>query len=302
MDDFFAFAVIVGLAWWTGRRARKSGRNRWRWTIASLIFPVFATLILLSSQRFPWLLHGPGSYEDRLFWWRVPKQARTALARARELESDYKRVTRENSRLHNRDSYQRAKLREVDSPHGRQLMRSGRVVVHELWISTPVWQGPIDGVKATVVDDSQVVQRLTLTRFAVAGPLSVFAPKRKTIGNARILIEGPHFSYSAVPLSQGKDAAQREAYRLADAINNAGIRAGDVRRQREAVAGHRTLGSEPPPRLIIDQVEHRHKLLRNFVDGQPSEVRDILLRRIPAAGRRLNYMEQESVDLPPPAL
>jgi hypothetical protein len=278
MDNLFSAAVIVGLAIWTGALAARRGQVRWHWVVAALIVPVFSLLALLFYTRISFLRGRPKDLLNQVFWWKTPKSSRKALKQARRLEQDYKQAIKHSQKMH---ADLESQLKEVEDVRGKKLKRLQVVLgleIYELWISTPVWSGPIDGVEAEVVDDSQVVQRLTLTRFAIAGPLSIFAPKRSTHGDVRLLVSGPEFRYAFAISVKDKSAAQKKAYDLANTINHAAMQAEGLRRQRQETAKElRPLANQSVP---SESVRQRFDLIWDFVEGLPDELRDYVESRL----------------------
>jgi len=276
MRDLVGLIIYGLIVWYTAEFARSVGRRRWVWALSALLIPLLSLGVLVFLRRFPTLV---SDVREIQFWRpgykRLSPEVREVLRRARDLERTYLSTHRSLNRRHLKLGTQ---LEQANDKLGRQLSRAWGVTVYEFCIKTPRWSGPIDGVEATVVDDSQVVQRLTLTRFAAVGPLSVFAPKRKMLGDVRILINGPQFSYTATALSRDKGSAQREAYRLADTINNAARNAASLRDQRKLQA--KSLEGQKADLSKFGSAEIALRELHDFVDSQPSDVQSVLRQRV----------------------
>ena len=105
-------------------------------------------------------------------------------------------------------------------------------MLYERYIETPQGSGPLVGVVATAADASQVVQRLTVTRMIGLGVFSLAAPKKKAVGNAYVVIEGP--SVSGVATFSAESSAGSTAYQFAAVINNAARAAAKDEAERPA--------------------------------------------------------------------
>lgn len=151
-------------------------------------------------------------------------------------------------------------LRIVESPGGYQLARFYGVVLYERWIATPQGAGWLHGAHASAADDSNVTQRLTATRIATLGVFSLAAPKRKGIGFAYVIIEGPHVSGVVTIPANGSAPAGPKAFNLAARINNAARSAEQIEPHRPALIeqGRLHLAAVVNDRRAIDAASYNY--------------------------------------------
>jgi len=112
-------------------------------------------------------------------------------------------------------------LRNLNDPKGRRIASCGGATLYERWIDTPQGGGSLVGVKAHAEDESSVRQRLTATRMLTIGVFALAAPKKKGVGNAYVVIEGPNVSGVATISAQANKNAGPAAYSFAAQVNNA---------------------------------------------------------------------------------
>ena len=79
---------------------------------------------------------------------------------------------------------------------------------------------PLDGVTASVESGEALSQRVTLTRFAAMGLLSL-AAKKKSGGESYLLIEGPEFAWTF----EVKRGDQAKAQKFAAAVRSQAAKA-----------------------------------------------------------------------------
>ena len=112
------------------------------------------------------------------------------------------------------------------------MQRKGGVILYERWIKTPQSEGSLVGVKASAADESSISQRLTVTRMVGLGVFSLATPKRKMLGNAYVVIEGPEVSGVATFSAKNNKNAGPTAFAFAARINNAAREAARVNSER----------------------------------------------------------------------
>ena len=142
----------------------------------------------------------------------------TEVAAAKDARRAYRKQTKTRDR---RISAATQQLTLAESHEGRRLEQAGGITLYERWIVTPQGSGSLLGVKATAADESSVRQRLTATRMVTLGVFALAAPKSKAVGNAYVVVEGPHVSGVAVIPANGNSNAGPKAFAFAAAINNA---------------------------------------------------------------------------------
>jgi hypothetical protein len=155
----------------------------------------------------------------------LPPEIQTGIERAQDTRAKYHRVLRDHN--HSMSAAQHD-LEALEDAKGRRLESDGGVMVYERWIDTPQGGGSLIGVKATAEDDSSVAQRITVTRMVAFGIFSLAAPKKRTTGNAYVVIEGPHVSGVAVIPAAGGISPGQRAFTFAAEINNAARAAEDA--------------------------------------------------------------------------
>ena len=195
-------------------------------------------------------------------------EVQAALSRARDARNELQRVQKSQQK----DVKQASKrLNAEQDPRGRRLESGGGAVLFERHITTPQGSGNLVGVVATAADESQVVQRLTVTRMVGLGVFSLAAPKRKTVGNAYVVIEGPSVSGVATFSGGSKAGVGVTAYKFAAAVNNAARAAASDEPERPARidAAQRDLAAAQDPTKVLAA----EQLFNEAVAALPSEHR-----------------------------
>lgn len=126
----------------------------------------------------------------------------------------------------------RQQLAYLNDPKGKRLASGGGVAVFERWIVTPQGSGSIIGVTATAGDNTSISKRLTVTRMVGLGIFSLAAPKKKGVGNAYVVVEGPNVNGVATFAAKSNQDAGPAAFRLAAAINNAARNSVNIEQNR----------------------------------------------------------------------
>lgn len=112
-------------------------------------------------------------------------------------------------------------LNALTDPKGARISACGGATLYERWIDTPQGGGSLVGVKAQAADESSVRQRLTATRMLTFGIFALAAPKKKGVGNAYVVIEGPGVSGVAILPAKSNTGAGPAAFAFAAKVNNA---------------------------------------------------------------------------------
>ncbi len=139
------------------------------------------------------------------------RQAKAARKKYHEVQKGYDQETKQRARA----------VALLESQQGATLASLGGVTLYERWVTTPQGSGSILGVHAEAADESSVKQRITATRIVALGVFALAAPKKKGVGNAYVVIDGPHVSGVATMAGGDNQAAGPSAYAFAAKINNA---------------------------------------------------------------------------------
>lgn len=183
-------------------------------TLVALIVTLVVCLLLAAAAVYPWLTGAVANRPKRP----VSEAEKLQLADVKSARSDLKRAEKTSKR---ELSKMETELLLLESPQGRRVASGGGVQVYERWISTPQGSGSIVGVNASAEDSTGISKRLTATRMLTLGVFSLAAPKKKGVGHAYVVIEGPEVNGVAVFEGNKSQGAGPAAFELAAAINNA---------------------------------------------------------------------------------
>lgn len=192
-----------------------------------------------------------------------------AIEVAQDARAQYHHLSREHR---HRVTAAEAEIARLKDPKGRRLGFCGGIVLWERWIQTPQSEGPLIGVRAEAHDDTSISQRLTVTRMVAFGIFSLAAPKRKTTGNAYVVVEGPDVN------GVGMAPDGPEAYNFAAVINNAAHAAEVFQAELPArlAAARRELSAARDE----SQVEAAHREYEKALQALPPAQRDHLPKRL----------------------